>query len=87
MPVESKAGGDVVWEAKIRIKGLLPIPSGYWYSDFDDFGNSRSYGFQRRHFGHDLMVGTGTPVVSIEAALSKQWAGISMAAGVSDTEL
>lgn len=69
VPVESETGGDVVWEAKYGLKAFSPIPAGYWYSHFDDFGNSRSYGFKRKHFGHDLMVGVGTPVVSIESGI------------------
>lgn len=69
VPVESETGGDIVWEAKYGLKAFSPIPAGYWYSDFDDFGNSRSYGFKRKHFGHDLMVGTGTPVLAIESGI------------------
>ncbi len=69
VPIESETDGNIVWEAKYGLKAFSPIPAGYWYSDFDDFGNSRSYGFQRKHFGHDLMVGTGTPVVAIESGI------------------
>lgn len=69
VPVDSETDGNVVWESKYGLKAFSPIAAGYWYSDFDDFGNSRSYGFQRRHFGHDLMIGTGTPVISIESGI------------------
>jgi Predicted xylanase/chitin deacetylase len=69
VPIDAEAGGKVEWESKYGLKAFSPIPAGYWYSDFDDFGNSRSYGFQRKHFGHDLMIGTGTPVVSIESGI------------------
>ena len=34
------------------------------YSDFDDFGVARSYGFKRQHLGHDMMGQVGTPVVA-----------------------
>ena len=69
IPVDSETGGEVVWETKYGLKAFSPIPEGYWYSDFDDFGAGRSYGFNRKHFGHDLMIGTGTPIVSIESGI------------------
>lgn len=68
-PVDSEMGGDVVWESKYGLKAFSPVPAGYWYSHFDDFGNSRSYGFSRKHFGHDLMIGVGTPVVAVESGI------------------
>lgn len=43
-----------------------PVAEGYWYNDSDDFGNGRSYGFARRHMGHDMFCGTGTPVAAVE---------------------
>lgn len=48
------------------IKAYYPLAKGYWYNDFDDFGNSRSFGFKRRHLGHDLFGGTGTPIIAVE---------------------
>lgn len=41
-----------------------PVKGGY--SDSDDFGNKRSYGFQRKHQGHDFFAATGTPVAAME---------------------
>ena len=41
-----------------------PVKGGY--SDSDDFGNQRSYGFQRKHQGHDFFTATGTPVSAVE---------------------
>lgn len=41
-----------------------PVKGGY--SDSDDFGNQRSYGFQRKHQGHDFFTATGTPVAAVE---------------------
>lgn len=32
-----------------------PIADGYYYSHYDDFGASRSFGYKREHLGHDLM--------------------------------
>ncbi len=64
-----EGNGDVIWETKYGLKAFSPVPQGYWYSDFDDFGAGRSYGYNRKHFGHDLMIGTGTPIVSIESGI------------------
>ena len=52
--------------------GLLvyfPIAAGYRFSHSDDFGHSRSYGYARRHLGHDMMASVGTPVVAIESGI------------------
>ena len=43
-----------------------PIAKGYWVSSYDDFGNSRNYGFKRRHLGHDMFGATGTPIIAVE---------------------
>lgn len=43
-----------------------PIAKGYGVSSYDDFGNSRSYGFKRRHLGHDMFGATGTPIIAVE---------------------
>lgn len=43
-----------------------PIAAGYWYTESDDFGNGRSYGFARKHLGHDMFCSTGTPVAAVE---------------------
>ena len=43
-----------------------PIAEGYWYTDSDDFGNGRSYGFARKHLGHDMFCSVGTPVIAVE---------------------
>lgn len=49
---------------KYGLKIRHPVKGGY--SDSDDFGNARSYGFQRKHQGHDFMTSTGTPVAAME---------------------
>ena len=36
-------------------EGLQPIAKEFPYSDYDDFGVSRSYGYKRNHLGHDMM--------------------------------
>ena len=50
--------------------GLLaysPIAKGYSYSHYNDFGASRSFGFNRPHKGNDLLGLVGTPIVAIES--------------------
>lgn len=51
------------------LKGFSPIAAGYGYSHCDDFGVSRSFGFQRKHLGNDLMGGLGTPIVAVEGGV------------------
>ncbi len=43
-----------------------PFAAGYYYSHYDDFGVSRTYGYKRRHLGHDMMGSVGTPIVAVE---------------------
>lgn len=51
------------------LKAFSPIAAGYGYSHCDDFGNRRSFGFNRKHLGNDLMGGLGTPVVAVEGGV------------------
>ena len=44
-----------------------PIAKGYGYSHYDDFGASRTYGYKRKHLGHDLMGSVGTPIIAVES--------------------
>ena len=55
-----------VWEKGYGLKVFSPIAAGYNYSHYNDFGNSRSYGFRRVHLGNDLLGSIGTPVVAVE---------------------
>lgn len=57
---------DGTWETAYGVKAFSPIAAGYGYSHYDDFGVSRSYGFQRRHLGNDLMGSLGTPIIAVE---------------------
>lgn len=57
---------DNTVKKKYGLKAYLPIAEGFAYSEYDDFGASRSYGFKRRHLGHDMICETGTPVICIE---------------------
>lgn len=58
--------GERVWKSTYGLKAFSPIAAGYGYSHCDDFGVSRSYGFKRKHLGHDLMGALGTPIVAVE---------------------
>lgn len=58
---------DKVWVTKYGLKAFSPIAKNYPYSDFDDFGVARSYGFKRQHLGHDMMGQVGTPVIAVES--------------------
>ena len=49
------------------LKAFFPLAKGFEYTHYDDFGVSRSYGYQRRHLGHDMMGQTGTPIICIES--------------------
>ena len=51
------------------LKAFSPIAAGYGYSHCSDFGNSRSFGFARKHLGNDLMGGLGTPIVAVESGV------------------
>jgi murein DD-endopeptidase MepM/ murein hydrolase activator NlpD len=49
------------------LRVFSPIAKGYYYNHSDDFGASRSYGYNRKHLGHDLMGSVGTPIIAIES--------------------
>ena len=51
------------------LKAFSPVASGYGYSHCADFGNSRSFGFARKHLGNDIMGGLGTPIVAVEGGV------------------
>ncbi len=57
------------FEEQYGIKAFLPIAKNYSFSHYDDFGNSRSYGFKRTHLGNDLMGSIGTPVIAVESGV------------------
>ena len=54
------------WERRYGIKAFSPIAKGFYYNHYDDFGTGRSYGFKRRHLGHDMMGSVGTPIIAVE---------------------
>ena len=60
---------DGEWAASYGLKAFSPVAAGYGYSHCDDFGVSRSFGFQRKHLGNDLMGSLGTPIVAVEGGI------------------
>ena len=64
---EQDESGNTVWKRKYGLKAYSPIAKGFPYTDYDDFGSSRSYGYKRPHLGHDMMGQIGTPVVAVES--------------------
>lgn len=61
-----------VWESRYGLRAYSPIAKGYAYDHYDDFGTGRSYGYRRKHLGHDLMALTGTPVVAVESGVVEE---------------
>lgn len=64
---QSAQNTDTVWVTKYELKAFFPLAKNFPYNDFDDFGVSRSYGFKRRHLGHDMMGQVGTPIIAVES--------------------
>ena len=60
---------DGQWKPTYGLKAFSPIAAGYGYSHCSDFGNSRSFGFKRKHLGNDLMGSQGTPIVAVEGGV------------------
>lgn len=56
-------------EAEIRygLRAFSPVAKNFYYTDYDDFGVSRSYGYRRQHLGHDMMGQVGTPIIAVES--------------------
>ena len=64
---QSAQNTDTVWVTKYGLKAFFPLAKNFPYNAFDDFGVSRSYGFKRRHLGHDMMGQVGTPIIAVES--------------------
>ncbi len=62
----SGEGENITSEKKYGLKCCSPIAATFPFSDFDDFGASRSYGYKRQHMGHDMMCAVGTPIICVE---------------------
>lgn len=59
--------GKTEWEETYGLKAYHPIAKSFPYTDYDDFGVSRSYGYERNHLGHDMMGQVGTPIIAVES--------------------
>ncbi len=66
---EYEAETETGWERKYGLKGFSPIAKTFPYSDYDDFGAGRSYGYRRKHLGHDMMAAVGVPVIAVESGV------------------
>ena len=64
---EKDESGQPIYEKQYGLKAYSPIAYQYGFSHYDDFGNSRSFGYQRKHLGNDLMGNTGTPIIAVES--------------------
>ena len=60
---------DGEWVPQYGLKAFSPIAAGYGYGDCDYFGAARSFGFKRKHLGHDMMGSLGTPIVAVEGGI------------------
>lgn len=60
---------EAVWEEHYGLKAYLPIAADFGYSHYDDFGAGRSYGYSRRHLGHDMFGSIGTPIIAVESGV------------------
>lgn len=67
--IEEYENKEKVFKKKYGIKAFLPIAKNYGFSHYDDFGNSRSYGYKRVHLGNDLMGQIGTPIIAVESGV------------------
>lgn len=57
------------YEKRYGLKGYFPLARGFDYTHYDDFGVGRSYGYQRKHLGHDMMGLVGTPIMAVESGV------------------
>ena len=57
------------WKPTYGLKAFSPVAAGYHYAHCSDFGVGRSFGFQRKHLGNDLMGGLGTPIIAVEGGV------------------
>ncbi|MDO5348633.1 MAG: M23 family metallopeptidase [Lachnospiraceae bacterium] len=68
-PAEGSSQPQTVWVTRYGLKAFSPIAKGFPYSEFDDFGTARSYGFKRQHLGHDMMGQVGSPIIAVESGI------------------
>ena len=61
--------GVKCFQTKYGLKAYFPLARGFGYSHYDDFGAGRSYGYKRKHLGHDMMGQIGTPIIAVESGV------------------
>lgn len=66
---DPSAPGGKSWKEKYGLMAFSPIAKGYSFSHCSDFGNSRSYGYKRKHLGNDLMGNVGAPIIAVEGGV------------------
>lgn len=64
-----ESAGSIQYETVYGLKGYFPIARGFDYTHYDDFGAGRSYGYKRKHLGHDMMGLVGTPIMAVESGV------------------
>ena len=64
---EEDEEGNPIYEDYYGLKAYSPIAYSFSFSHYDDFGNSRSFGYKRRHLGNDLLGSIGTPIIAVES--------------------
>ncbi len=64
---EIEVGGET--KQCYGLKAYCPVAAGYGFAHCDDFGVARSFGFKRKHLGHDMMGALGTPIVAVEGGV------------------
>ncbi len=69
--IEGGTEGDPekIWARQYGLKAFSPIAKHFPYSDYDDFGAARDYGYRRQHLGHDFLGQTGTPIIAVESGV------------------
>ena len=66
---EECGDGAAGYVERYGLKGYFPLARGFDYTHYDDFGAGRSYGYQRKHLGHDMMGLVGTPIMAVESGV------------------
>ncbi len=59
--------GAKSYQSRYGLKAYFPLARGFDYTHYDDFGAGRSYGYKRKHLGHDMMGLVGTPIMAVES--------------------
>ncbi|MCL2213115.1 MAG: M23 family metallopeptidase [Oscillospiraceae bacterium] len=69
---KTDANGETKWEERYGLRGFHPIAAGFGFSQYDDFGTGRNYGYRRKHLGHDIFGAVGTPIIAVESGVVEE---------------